>query len=212
MTYAKDMVLQEAFGPSEGAMLWVKRVTLLVAGVIILATTAKITVPVYPSPVPISLATLSVLSLGAAYGPRLGLATILSYLAIGALGFNVFASSTAEFNGLEYIMAGSGGYLIGYAVATLALGLAARAGWDRSVLRMAGAMLIGNVIVYLIGVPWLHGFIATEGLFDQTAYSSHWAQTMAWGVTPYLIGDAIKLGIAALIFPMVWKLVGSART
>ncbi|MEO0912275.1 MAG: biotin transporter BioY [Pseudomonadota bacterium] len=211
MTHAKDMVLQEAFGPTDGVNLWIKRGLLVAAGVALLAICAKISVPLAPSPVPISLGTFAVLSLGAAYGPRLGFATILAYLAVGAAGFDVFASSSAENNGIAYMLGGSGGYLIGYALATLALGFAARRGWDRSVLLMGVAMLAGNALIYAAGVPWLYSFIEAKALFAPADFASPWAQTMAWGVTPFLIGDAIKLGIAALLFPLLWKLVGSAR-
>ena len=99
----------------------------------------------------ISLGTFAVLTIGAAYGPRLGLVTILGYLAIGALGFDVFAGSSAEKHGLAYMLGGTGGYLVGYLLAMLALGFAARRGWDRSVPGMAAAMLVGNVLIYVAG-------------------------------------------------------------
>jgi biotin transport system substrate-specific component len=160
--------------------------------------------------VPITLGTFAVLTIGAAYGPRLGFATILAYLLVGALGFDVFAGSSAEKSGLAYMAGGTGGYLVGYVLATLALGLAARRGWDRSVPGMAAAMLVGNVLIYIPGLIWLHHLVA-GGLFDATAYASPWQQTLAWGLTPYLIGDALKLALAALVVPGLWKLVGAAR-
>lgn len=212
MTHPKDMVLQEAFGPTEGTNVWIKRVLLVAAGVALLAICAKIKVPLFPSPVPISLGTFAVLSLGAAYGPRLGIVTILAYMAVGALGFDVFASSSPENNGLSYMLGGSGGYLVGYVLATLLLGLAARRRWDRSIVLTAVAMLAGNALIYVTGVPWLYGFIVSEGHFAADKFASIWQQTLAWGVTPFLIGDAIKLGIAALLLPLLWKLVGSAKT
>ncbi|MEL6280009.1 MAG: biotin transporter BioY [Pseudomonadota bacterium] len=110
-------VLADVFA-TEGAALWVKRVALIVVGVAALAIAAKIKVPMWPSPVPITLGTLAVLSIGAAYGPRLGAATLVAYLLIGALGFDVFASSSAEKNGLAYMLGGTGGYLAGYLLAS----------------------------------------------------------------------------------------------
>lgn len=192
-------VLAEVFGASEGTALRLKQAALIVLGIAALAIAAKIKVPMWPSPVPVTMGTFAVLTIGAAYGPRLGLATILGYMIIGAIGFDVFASSSAEKNGLTYMMGGTGGYLMGYVLATLALGWAARKGWDRSVVWMAVAMLIGNVLVYVPGVLWLHQF------------TSGWEQTLQWGLTPYLIGDAMKLALAALLLPAVWKLVGRAR-
>ena len=204
-------VLQETLWPAAGAALWMKRAVLVVLGIAALALAAKAAVPVWPSPVPITLGTFAVLTIGAAYGPRLGLATVLGYLLVGALGFDVFAGSSAEKNGVAYMLGGTGGYLVGYLLATLALGYAARKGWDRSAPSMALAMLIGNVLIYVPGLAWLHHLVA-GGLFDAAAYSSPWQQTLAWGLTPYLIGDALKLALAALLVPGLWKLVGSART
>jgi biotin transport system substrate-specific component len=203
-------VLTEAAWPAEGAGLWARRAVLLVVGVVALTLAAKVAVPLWPSPVPITLGTFAVLTIGAAYGPRLGFATILAYLLVGALGFDVFAGSSAEKSGLAYMAGGTGGYLVGYVLATLALGLAARRGWDRSVPGMAAAMLVGNVLIYIPGLIWLHHLVA-GGLFDATAYASPWQQTLAWGLTPYLIGDALKLALAALVVPGLWKLVGAAR-
>ncbi|MEN8838801.1 MAG: biotin transporter BioY, partial [Celeribacter marinus] len=144
-----DKVLAEAFGANEGTALRAKQVALVVAGVMILAISAKIAVPMWP--VPITMGTFAVLSLGAAYGPRLGLATIALYMLVGALGFDVFAGSSAEAHGITYMMGGTGGYLVGYVLATVALGMAARAGWDRSPVKMAGAMLLGNALIYVPG-------------------------------------------------------------
>lgn len=193
-----DKVLTEAFGPSEGAALRIKQAALVVLGIIALAIFAKIKIPMWP--VPITMGTFAVLTIGAAYGPRLGFATILGYMIIGALGFDVFAGSSAEAYGLTYMMGGTGGYLVGYVLATLALGFAARAGWDRSVLLMAIAMLAGNTLIYLPGLAWLGQLYG----WDQPI--------LAWGLTPFLIGDSLKLALAALALPALWKLVGAART
>jgi biotin transport system substrate-specific component len=190
-------VLSEHLWRAEGAARLVKQVVL---GIAALAIAAKIKFPLPPSPVPVTLGTFAVLSIGAAYGPRLGLVTILGYMLVGALGFDVFAGSSAEKNGLVYMMGGTGGYLVGYVLATLALGWAARAGWDRDVAKMGVAMLIGSALIYVPGLLWLSGF------------AESWAQTLEWGITPFLIGDAMKLALAALLFPALWKLVGSART
>ena len=196
-TRSFDSVLVEAFGPTEGTSLRIKQAVLVVAGIIALAVFAKIKVPMWP--VPITMGTFAVLTIGAAYGPRLGLTTILGYMIVGALGFDVFASSSAEKFGLEYMMGGTGGYLVGYVLATLALGYFARQGWDRSVLWMAVAMLIGNVLIYVPGLLWLGQLYG----WDQPI--------LQWGLTPFLIGDALKLALAALLVPAVWKLVGNAR-
>ncbi|MFA8442814.1 biotin transporter BioY [Yoonia sp.] len=194
-----DKVLTEAFGPATGTALRVKQVAMVVLGIMALAILAKVKVPMWP--VPITMGTFAVLTIGATYGPRLGLATILGYLIVGALGFDVFAGSTAETAGLTYMMGGTGGYLVGYVLATLALGFAARAGWDRSVLMMAGALLVANALIYLPGVAWL-----------SVLYGNSLTWAVEVGLVPFLIGDALKLGLAALLVPGLWKLIGSART
>ena len=173
-----------------------REAALVVAGIAALIICAKIKVPVWPSPVPITLGTFAVLSIGASYGPRLGLVTILGYMIIGTLGFDVFANSSAEKNGLTYMMGGTGGYLVGYVLATLALGHFARQGWDRNVAWMALAMLIGNILIYVPGVLWLHQF------------ATGWEQTLNWGLWPFLTGDAMKLALAALLLPTIWKAYG----
>ncbi|MEL6204059.1 MAG: biotin transporter BioY [Pseudomonadota bacterium] len=206
-----NRTLAEALGPTEGTALRIKQAILVALGIAALAAAAQIKVMVPPSPVPVNLGTLAVLTIGAAYGPRLGLVTILGYMGIGALGFDVFASSTAESNGLSYMMGTTGGYLLGYVLAVAAMGWLARRGWDRSVLWMALAMLIGNVILYVPGLAWLNHLIAT-GMFRPETYATAWDQTLVWGLTPYLIGDAMKLALAALLLPLAWRAVGRART
>lgn len=203
-------VLTEALWPADGAGLWVRRAVLVVIGVAVLAICAKIKVPVWPSPVAISLGTFAVLTVGAAYGPRLGLVTIAAWLAIGALGFNVLQNTSSENYGLAYMMGATGGYLVGYVLAALALGIFARRGWDRSIPGMAAAMLVGSALIYAPGLLWLH-YLVDTGMFDAAKYGSVWDQTIAWGLTPFLIGDLLKAALAALIVPGLWKLLGNAR-
>ena len=192
-----DKVLTEAFGASEGALLRLKQIMLVVVGIAALAIAAKVKIPMIP--VPMTLGTLAVLTVGAAYGPRLGLVTIIGYMILGAAGFDVFASSTAGVSGIEYMMGGTGGYLVGYVLATLALGVLARMGWDRSAAKMAAAMLIGNALIYIPGLLWLG-----------TIYG--WDKPiLEWGLTPFIYGDLLKLAIAAMIVPMAWKAIGKAR-
>jgi biotin transport system substrate-specific component len=191
--------LSDQFWAAEGSALWVKRALLVVAGVVMLTICAKVKFHIPGSPVPVTLGTFGVLAVGAAYGLRMGLVTILAYLAIGAMGVSVFAGSSAEKAGLVYMMGGTGGYLVGYVLATGALGVLAQRGWDRSVIWMAVAMIVGNVLIYVPGLLWLNTF------------AESWSQTFAWGITPFMVGDALKLALAALLLPALWKFVGNAR-
>ena len=192
-----NRVLSDVLGAYEGNALRVKQAVLVVAGVLLLAVAAKIKVPMWP--VPITMGTFAVLTIGAAYGARLGLVTILAYMLVGAAEYDVFAGSSAEAAGWEYMIGGTGGYLVGYVLATLALGALAQRGWDRSVLWMALAMLIGNVLIYVPGLLWLGQLYGWD------------KPILAWGLTPFLIGDGLKLALAALVLPGAWALVGRAR-
>ena len=190
-------VLSQVVGAEAGFALRCKQAALLVAGVLFLALAAKIKVPMWP--VPITMGTFAVLTIGAAYGPRLGLVTMMVYMLVGALGFDVFAGSSAEVSGLSYMLGGTGGYLVGYVMAALALGVLAQRGWDRSVSWMALAMLIGNSLIYIPGVLWLGQLYGWD------------KPILAWGLTPFLVGDALKLALAAVLLPVAWKLVSRAR-
>lgn len=197
---ADHHVLSEAIWPETGAALWARRAALIVLGVALLAVAAKIKLPVPPSPVPVNMGTFAVLTIGAAWGPRLGLATILGYLLVGALGYDVFADSSAELGGWAYMSGSTGGYLVGFVLATLALGWAARRGWDRSIGGMAAAMALGTALIYVPGVLWLGVLYGWD------------APLLKWGLYPFLFGDALKLALAALIVPGLWRLIGSARS
>lgn len=194
----------------QGTSLALKRALLVALGVAALAISAKIKVPLWPSPVPITGQTLVVLAVAAAYGPRLGLVTMLAYLVVGAIGFDVFTGSTAELNGLAYMMGGTGGYLAGFVAATLVVGALARRGWDRSVLRMGAAMVIGNLVIYALGLAWLYHLVAS-GAYGPERAAAAVETTLAWGLTPFLVGDALKIVAGALLLPVLWRIVGEAR-
>lgn len=193
----KNTTLSGAILPQDGTMALAKNAALVVAGILFLAIAAKIKVPMWP--VPITMGTFAVLTMGAAYGARLGLVTILGYMIIGALGFDVFAGSTAQANGFEYMMGGTGGYLVGYVLAVLLMGTLAQKGWDRSMPKMAGAMLMANVLIYVPGLIWLGMLYG----FDKPL--------LQWGLTPFLVGDVLKLALAAAVLPAAWKAVDRAR-
>lgn len=196
MTTSANPVLTESLWPVTGGAMMAKRIALVIVGVAALTLCAKVQLPVPGSPVPVTLGTFGVLAIGAAYGPIMGIVTVLAYLLLGASGVAVFAGEKA---GLTYMMGGTGGYLVGYALAATLLGALARRGWDRSFVWMGVAMLLGNIAIYAPGLVWLHTF------------ADSWAQTLGWGLTPFLVGDALKLALAALLLPALWRMVGSAR-
>ena len=196
-TQTPSLTLAEAIFPQTGLALRVKQLVLVAAGIAALVLAAKIKIPMFP--VPMTMGTFAVLSIGAAYGTRLGLATILGYMMIGVLGFDVFAGSSAEVSGLSYMMGSTGGYLVGYVLAVVALGALARKGWDRARGKMALALVLGNALIYVPGLIWLTVLYGLE------------APILSWGLTPFLLGDVVKLALAALLLPALWSLVGRAR-
>ena len=196
-TQTPSLTLAEAIFPQTGLALRVKQLVLVAAGIAALVLAAKIKIPMFP--VPMTMGTFAVLSIGAAYGTRLGLATILGYMMIGVLGFDVFAGSSAEVSGLSYMMGSTGGYLVGYVLAVVALGALARKGWDRARGKMALALVLGNALIYVPGLIWLTVLYGLE------------APILSWGLTPFLLGDVVKLALVALLLPALWSLVGRAR-
>ena len=168
----------------------------IVAGVALLALLAQVEVRLPIGPVPITGQTLGVLLVGAAYGWRLGGATLLAYLLAGGFGLAVFSGGGS---GWHHFMGATAGYLVGFVVAASAVGYLAQRGWDRNALTTALAMLIGNLIIYLFGLAWL-GTIAPDI-----------ATTLQWGLIPFIPGDIIKLVLAAGLLPTAWMLLGKGK-
>src|SRR5690606_34764628 len=119
----------------------------------LLWVSAKIYIPLWP--VPVTMQTFVVLTIGLAYGARLGGATVLAYLIAGAVGLPVFSGSWSEGGGFVHLMGTTGGYLVGFAVAAWIGGRLAERGWDRSLPLAAAAMVIGNLVIYALGLGWL---------------------------------------------------------
>lgn len=163
----------------------------VVIGVAFLAALAQ--VRVQAGPVPITGQTLGVLLLGAAYGATLGLGTTLAYLLAGAAGLAVFSGGGA---GVSTLLGPTGGYLLGFPVAALLVGALAARGWDRRVGSAALAMVAGNVVIYAFGLAWLSRF------------APDLSTTLAWGLWPFLAGDAVKIVAAGGMLPLAWRLLG----
>jgi biotin transport system substrate-specific component len=169
-----------------------RHLVLILAGVVLVAATAQIYIPVQP--VPFTGQTFGVLLVGGALGFRRAAAALALYVALGAVGLPIFAEGRA---GVGILQGATGGYLVGFVLAAAAVGRLAELGWDRHIGGAIGAMLLGNALVYALGVPWLA--VAT-GMSAQEA--------VAAGMTPFLAWDAIKLLAAAGIFPIAWWIVG----
>jgi len=153
----------------------------VVLGSSLLWASAKVQVPFWP--VPITLQTYVVLSLGALLGWRLGAATVAAYLIEGAIGLPVFAGTPANGLGLAYMAGATGGYLAGYLAAAALVGMLVECGWDRTVGGTVGALLLGETAILGMGCAWL-------------AVLFGWESALSYGFGPFLLGDAVKLVLA----------------
>lgn len=145
---------------------------------------AHIAIPLPFTPVPITGQTFAVLLCGALLGARLGTAAMLAYITEGLVGLPVFAAAPGSF---------SYGYLAGFVAAALVVGWFADRGWTRDLPLTIVAMLAGEVAIYFFGLLWLAHLVPAD-------------KVLVFGLYPFLIGDAIKLGAAALIVPAGWRL------
>ena len=166
---------------------------LALVGSLLVAVSAQVQVPMYP--VPMTMQPFAVIMIGSAYGSRLGAATLLLYMAEGALGLPVFAGMKG---GAAVLMGPTAGYIVGFVLAAGAVGWLAERGWDRNVFATIAAMTIGMALIYIPGVAWLAALIGAE-------------KAIAAGMLPFLIGDAVKIALAAVVLPGAWWLIGRSR-
>lgn len=173
----------------EGSLAKPLRMAILaLLGTALLTLSAKI--QVWPGPVPVTMQTFVILTIGMAYGWRLGGATLLLYLAEGAVGLPVFSAG----GGIAYFAGPTGGYLVGFVMAAALTGWLAERGWDRRPATTALAMVAGNVAIYVPGVIWLTALIGFE-------------KAVQFGLTPFLMSDLVKLALAAAVMPLAWKAI-----
>ncbi|MEC8109382.1 MAG: biotin transporter BioY [Pseudomonadota bacterium] len=187
-----EAMLDSLMTPSVAASALTKA-ALVVFGSLLLAASAQFKIPLYP--VPVTGQTLVVLLIGMTYGLRLGTITMAAYLFEGLIGMPVFAGGAA---GVAVLMGPTGGYLVGFLLAGVAMGYLAERGMGRTAFSTIVAMVIGNFVIYLCGVFWLVSFIG-------------FGQAIAVGVLPFLFGDALKLAIAAGLMPLAWRAVNSLK-
>jgi biotin transport system substrate-specific component len=166
-------------------------VLLVVAGAALVALAAQIRIPL--DPVPITGQTFAVLLVGASLGAVRGLSSLLLYALVGIAGAPVFQEQN---HGWDYFAGATGGYIVGFVIAAAVTGWLAERRWDRRFSSAVAAMLTGNVVVYLVGLPWL----AHVADYDVLT-------TLQKGLAPFLPGDLVKLYLAAALLPGAWRLV-----
>jgi biotin transport system substrate-specific component len=169
--------------PDEGPARWAAKAALVIAGSLVLWASAKIQVPFYP--VPMTLQTLAIMVIAASFGMRLGVATVLLYLAEGAFGLPVFAGTPEKGIGLAYMMGPTGGYLAGYVLAVGLIGWLAERGFDRNIFKLFGAMAAGDAVIFALGLLWLGTLLGWD------------KPILEWGFYPFIFGDLTKIALAA---------------
>lgn len=172
-----------------------RRVLLVLAGSVLVALAARVTIPLPFTPVPITGQTFAVLLVGALLGSRAGAAAMITYLVEGAMGLPVFAGGRG---GADVLVGPTAGYLYGFVAAAFVTGWLCERGWDRRVHTAALAMLVGNAVIYLFGLPWLAYFIGPD-------------RVLVAGLLPFIPGDLFKVVLAALALPGGWKLLGRTQ-
>ena len=161
-------------------------IALIFAGAVLTAIAAQIAIPMWP--VPITGQTFAVLLVGASLGSLRGALSMVVYLIAGMVGVPWFAEGSSGFSSASF------GYVLGFIVAAFIVGRLAERGASTTALRSAGLMVIGNLAIYAVGVTWLKFAIDVD-----------WATALSLGVVPFLIGDAVKIALAAGLLPLAWK-------
>ena len=182
--------------PNDRALRIAGMVLLAVAGSLLMWVSAKIKVPFYP--VPMTLQTLALFGIAAAYGMRLGVATLALYLLEGALGLPVFAGTPEKGIGLAYMFGPTGGYLASYMIAAAIVGYAVDRGLGRNPFKLFGAMLAAEVVILAMGAAWLAYLLGAE-------------KALAFGVGPFIVTDLVKIALAACLVPAVTALFSRAK-
>ena len=183
-----------ALPPARAAERPLYRVGVVIAGSLLVAVLAQVQFHLPFTPIPVTGQTFGVLLVGAALGPELAVASMLLYVAEGAVGLPFFAGEGHGWS-LLTLSSASGGYLWGFAAMGAVVGALARRGWDRTLRSSISAMLVGEIVLYAIGVPWL---AAAAGIGIERA--------LVLGLYPFVVGDVLKLLAAAGLLPAAWRL------
>jgi biotin transport system substrate-specific component len=171
-----------------------RNIVFVLSGALLLYLTARVSIPIPGNPVPFTLQTFGVLLVGGALGMRRGGIAASLYVALGVVGLPFFAEGKG---GLQVVLGATGGYLVGFVFAAALVGRLAELGWDRRIGGAIGATVLGTIVIYLVGVPWL---ASVGGLSP--------ADAIAKGLVPFALFDTVKLLAAAAVFPAAWWVVG----
>ncbi|HWU19767.1 MAG TPA: biotin transporter BioY [Devosia sp.] len=202
VTLTTPNTLLGVFQPKGDTAKLVSSLATVVLGTLLLTICAKINVPVWP--VPVTLQSFAVAALAAAFGARIGVATVALYLVEGALGLPVFATG----GGLAYLMGPTSGFLFGFLVMAAIIGFAADRGASGKPLTLFAAMLAGGAVMFALGFAWLLAMAGQAGWLDQANVV---ASAFAKAVQPFIIWDILKMALAALTVTGIWGLFAAKR-
>ncbi len=170
---------------------WAFDALLIVFGSLFVALCAQIRILLPFTPIPFTAQTMGVLLVGSLLGARHGALSMLLYLALGAIGLPFFSGGNG---GIEWLQGATAGYLFGMLLSAALVGWLAQRGWDRHIATTALSMILGNIVIYALGVAWLAMLVGVSAAIHQ-------------GLLPFVIGDVLKIALACLVLPGGWQLI-----
>lgn len=188
MAVAQPAVLADVWTDrAEGAQSLARQAILVLGGAAFVGLAAQVAIPLPFTPVPLTLQTFAVLLAGAALGSLRGVMAMSLYAVAGVAGVPWFAEGSSGFAMASF------GYILGFIAAAGIVGRVAERGATLTVWRTAGLMVLGNLVIYAVGVTWL-----------KYAIDATWTTALQLGVAPFLIGDVVKIALAAGLLPLTW--------
>lgn len=198
VTLTTPNTLLGLYQPKGAVAKLASNIATVVLGTLLITLCAKINVPVWP--VPVTMQGFAIAALAAAFGLRIGVATVALYLVEGALGLPVFATG----GGLIYLAGPTGGFLLGFLVLAAVTGFAADRGASGKPLALFAAMLVGDALMFVLGFAWLALMAGQAGWIDQTNVLG---SAFAKAVQPFIIWDILKMALAAVTVTGAWNLI-----
>lgn len=166
----------------------------VLSGAVLTAYAAQLVIPMWP--VPITAQTLAVLLVGSVLGATRGAISLIAYFSMGAVGLPVFSAATSLNFGPTF------GYLVGFVAAAAVVGWLSERGWHKSVQGVLGSFAIANAVIYMFGLPWLAFALGNLGVANDLS------SVAAAGLVPFIVGDVLKMILAAALLPLAWKFLG----
>jgi len=199
VTLTTPKTLLGTLAPKSDAARLGSALATVVLGTLLIALCSKINVPTWP--VPVTLQTFAVAALAAAFGWRIGVATVLLYIVEGLAGLPVFAGPVA---GPLYALSPAFGFIVGFLPMAAIIGKAADEGLSRSMFQLFAVTLAADAVCFAIGFLWLAAYL---NLAKGVGFGDVFGLSFSNGVQPFLVWDILKMGFAAVSVAGAWTLV-----